>query len=146
MVIFFPVSRASRFEAFAELNFLAGKQFVAKSANFPKRRRVAENERSRHELSHPADYIPNLHDHLSRRITPVQNHRATARQASARRNFVRHLRKQFRAGMGIRVNKDQPVAGRRRGPSISRAANLIDGFEHHPRACCLSQFAGMGSE
>ena len=54
-----------------------------------------------------------------------------AGHAIPRAYFVHHVGEQFRAGMGIRVHKDQPVAGRRRRTGIPRTGDLADQLEHN---------------
>ena len=61
----------------------------------------------------------------------IQPDGGTARQAAAGCHRLGHVIKKPFAGMGIRIHKDQPVAGGCRSSGIAGAGDLVDGLKHH---------------
>jgi len=102
------------FQSPAQFPILAGKRFMIKTAKFLERRRFDENKRA---VKHPPAAEPDIQDRhhefgVETLFIPAKGR--AAGDAFAGLDFFRHVGKQSRAGMGIGVHEDQPVAGRRR--------------------------------
>src|SRR5438477_7404205 len=71
---------SQRFQTSAQVNLFRRKHSLIEAADFPKRRRLAKNERSRHELSGPADRVPNPDSESCQRTIALQFHRCAAEE------------------------------------------------------------------
>src|SRR6185436_7656597 len=125
-----PPFACKTLQPLAQVNFLRDEQFVAESTNSSKCLCIAENERSRKPAARAADPIPDNNGACRQRLFPIQLHRHAAGKTSAGNNLLRHIAKQFPVRLRIRIHKDEPVAGSCGCAGVSRASDLIDGFEH----------------
>jgi len=117
------------FESNAQVDLFAGEKFFAEAADFAESRGFAKNKRASHPGKRAADSIPNDDYEIGFRIVAVEFHGAAAGEAIARGDLFGNAFEKRRAGMGIGIDKDEPIAGSGGGSAISRAGNLVDGFE-----------------
>ena len=143
---FLPLLPRQFVQPLAQVNFLRNEQFPAEPADFPKRRRLAENKRSRRPFPHPADQVPEAGAAVAQEMALIHPHRATARQAPPRLDFPGHLRKKLPARLRIRVHKNQPLPARRRRARVARPGDLIDRLKDHPRPRRARQLRGRSVE
>jgi len=118
------------FQSPAQFQLLTGERFLAEAAEFSERRRFDEDERA-DEQSPPTE--PKVHEPCNQGDEKSPSIPAKGRatcQTIAGADFFCHVGKQFRAGMGIGVHKNQPVASGRRRPGISRSGDLIDRLKY----------------
>ena len=102
------------FQSPGQFHIFPAKCFVAEAAEISERRRFDENQRAG-EHSPPAeaeirDGRQQFHD--EKFLIPTDG-RAPG-DAVAGLDFLRHVGEHFRAGMGISIHEDQPIAGGRR--------------------------------
>ena len=74
-------------------------------------------------------------------INPLHSDGAAPSQAASRFNLLRHLGKQFRTGVRVRVNEHQPIPGSRCRAAVPCPGNLIDRLEDHPGASGTRQLS-----
>lgn len=74
---------------------------------------------------------------------PVKFDGAAASEAFAGSDLFCDIVEKGRAGMGIGINKDKPIAGRGGGTAISGAGNLVDGFEDDFGSGSTGDFSGF---
>jgi len=119
------------FDSLTQFPIFTGKSFDAETPKFSEHRRFNENKHSVKQSPPAKSRIQNGHHQFSKEIFLIPANGRAAGHAIAGADFFHHVDEQFRAGMGIRVHKDQPVAGRRRRTGISRAGDLVDRFKHN---------------
>ena len=129
------------FQAFTQIQFFAGKQFAAESANGSKGLGLTKNEGAGHPVQGAADPIPKSDTAVRpEMIFSIELDRAAAGQALAGLHLLHHGFKQFHAGPGIGVDKYQPIAAGCRGAAIAGAGDLVHRLEHDPRAGLAGDF------
>ena len=116
-------------EALAQFQFFGGKEFVAEAADFPKGRGFTKNKGTGHQAPPAADKIPKRGDQPGEEVSLVQANGCAAREVAAGFDGGGDLDKQIRAGAGISIHEEQPVASGGFGATIAGAGDLVDGFE-----------------
>lgn len=138
----FFFSRQS-FQFFAEIQFFAGEQFIAETADGSKRGCFAKNKSARRPVRDPADAIPEFGHDACSEVGVVQAQGAATGDRFTLFDFADDIRKKFRAGLRIRIDEHQPFAGRGGGTAISRARDLVDRLKHNFRSVGPRDFGGL---
>lgn len=127
----FPAgSPGQLFESFAQVQLLRRKQFATEAPNLTKGGGLDKNERTRQQPPPAADKIPKPGDQAGDQEIFVEPDGRAAGQAAAGKNLLHDIRKKSGAGMGISIDKHQPVTGGGGGAGVAGASNLVDGFKH----------------
>ena len=88
------LSRLARqlLEAFAQINFLARKKFIAESAYFAERGRLTKDKRTRQPVQAPADPVPEPYSEVGHGMITREPHGAAPGQALTTGDLLRDLR------------------------------------------------------
>ena len=121
-------------QALTQFPIFTGKGFEAETAEFSERCRFDENKRSMKQPPPAESKIQDGHHQLDVETLLIPAKGRAAAATGAGLNLLCRVGKQFHAGMGIGVHKNQPVAGGRRRPGIPGAGDLIDWFKYNRRA------------
>ena len=131
------------FEFPAQVNFFAGEELLIEPAHLTKRAGFAKDARARHVAHGPADMIPQLGATPAHGGLALDPQARASGQAAARLDLHGHVREQFRGGIRVGVNEEQPIPERRLGGRVAGAPNLVDRLEDDPRAADTRQFGGV---
>lgn len=139
-----PLAGAARpfLDAPREIDFFTGVQFEVESADFPKRRRFAKNERTRRQAQRSAQKIPRLREHTTPEMSLIELNCASACQTAVSLDLCGDISKKPRARMRVRIDKHQP--GTRSGPRsrIAGSGDLVDGLKNDLRPGVGGQSGG----
>lgn len=129
-------------QTLAQVEFLSSKQLVVESAKLSERRRFAKDERPGKQALRSAEKVPKAREEVRQRIAVFESNRATARQAVPGLNLLRDFLEQRRAGMRIRINEQEPVAGGDLCAAIAGTGDLIDRLADDGSSASAGNFGG----
>lgn len=138
----FAVAAGVFFEAFAEIDFLGGKEFVAESADGAEGVGLDEDEGAGGPAADAAEEVPGVDEEAGEEVVFVELHGGAAAEAGLVGNGVGDVGKEICAGVGIGVDEDEPVASGGEGAAVAGAGDLVDGFEDDGGAGGTGEFGG----
>ena len=123
------------FQTLAQLQFLRREPFVTEFSHRPECGRLDEDERAGHEPPPSAGLVPKRCDQARQALIIVHPDRHSTAENPPGFDLFRDFHEQLRAGVGVRINEQEPIPSRRSRSGNAGTGDLIDGLKHHMRPC-----------